>query len=107
MKELIRLCGVAVLIGLLQIASAEAIDLSVSPSAQTVDLGDPASVDIVVSNLGGEIVSAFDLDITYDASIIEATNVSFGPLLGDLDPLSFETLIDFDIFRIWGSDRRC
>ncbi len=48
------------------------------------------SVDVVVSGLSSanEIVAAFDLDVTYDPSILTATGVTFGTLLGD--PALFE-----------------
>ncbi len=62
---------------------ASALTIGFSPAAQTVELGGAVSVDIVVSDLGDEIVSAYDLDVTYDASILSATGVTFGFFLGD------------------------
>ncbi len=99
MKELIRFCGVAVLIGLLNVASAGAIGLTVTPPSQNVGLGNSASVDIVVSDLGIEIVSAFDLDLLYDSAILGATDVVFGPHLGPFslpsEDLSTTGVVDF------------
>jgi len=69
---------------------ASAATIGFDPPAQTVDLGTVATVDIVVSDLGGEIVSAYDLDILYDSSIVSATGVVFTSALGD--ELFFETL---------------
>ncbi len=63
---------------------AWAILIEFQPAAQMVKVGDSLGVDIVVSGLSaaGEIVSAYDLDVTYDASILSATDVAFGPFLG-------------------------
>jgi hypothetical protein len=76
-----------VLIGLLYLGPASAVSISFSPSNSSVLEGDSLDVDIVISDLyatGGsrEIVSAFDLDVTYDSSVLNATGVSFGTLLG-------------------------
>lgn len=92
MKGLVRICGVAVVIGLLTIASAHAISLSITPTSQSVGLGDSASVDIVIADLGAEIVSAYDLDLLYDAAILDATDVVFGPHLGSPLSLTSENL---------------
>lgn len=71
--------------------SSHAISIGFSPASQDVAAGDSFQVDIVISDLGGEIVSAFDLDVTYDPSILSATAVSFGDLLNGGDPsLSFQ-----------------
>jgi len=66
-------------------APAEAISIGFQPIAQTIIGGDVFSVDVVVSGLSSanEIVAAFDLDVTYDPSILTATGVTFNTLLGD------------------------
>ncbi len=74
-------------------ASAAVIDFS--PSSTTVDVGDAFSVDVVISDLyasdgSREIVSAFDLDVLYDSTVLDATGVTFGASLGD--ELLFEVL---------------
>lgn len=74
---------------------ASAATISFAPGSQSVEIGDSVSVDIVVSDLGGEIVSAYDLDIQYDAAILNATGVSFDTGLGDA--LAFEALESFDV----------
>ncbi|MGY6274996.1 cohesin domain-containing protein [Methylomonas sp. MgM2] len=68
--------------------SAEAMSISFQPLAQTVNVGDALVVDVVVSGLldVSEIVSAFDLDVTYDPSILDATDVIFGQYLGAYNP---------------------
>ncbi|MFQ5776151.1 MAG: cohesin domain-containing protein [Kiloniellaceae bacterium] len=65
------------------------------PSPFAVTSGDAVSVDIVVSDLGGGIVSAFDLDVSYDTSFLTATSVTFGFDLGI--PFFFEALTSFDL----------
>ena len=76
-----------------------AISIGFNPASQTVGVGDSLSVDVVISGLeaGGldEIVGAFDLDVTYDPTILFASGVTFGPFLGD--PSLFEALTDFDL----------
>jgi hypothetical protein len=74
---------------------ALAVTIGFSPASQTVGPGDPVLVEVVVSDLGGEIVSAYDLDVTYDASVLSATGVTFGLLLGD--ELLFEVLNASDV----------
>ncbi len=77
--------------------NAQAVSLNFVPSSQTVGIGMPVSVDVQISGLGtaGEIVSAFDLDVTYNPAVLAATNVTFGPFLGD--PFFFEALTDFNL----------
>jgi hypothetical protein len=76
---------------------APAFTIGFVPASQTVSLGDPVSVQIVVSGLHDaepdEIVSGFDLDILYDSAILAALGVSFGAELGG--PL--DSFQDFDL----------
>jgi hypothetical protein len=75
-----------------------AVTLRLVPGMTTVDLGDPLSIDIVVSELGAgnaPSVGDFDFDITYDDTILLATGVDFGLLLGD--PGLFEADAGFDL----------
>jgi len=76
-------------------SSSSAATIGFSPVAQSASLGDPVSVDVVVSGLGGEIVSAYDLDVTYDATVLDATSVTFSPFLGD--PSFFEVFEGFNL----------
>ncbi len=95
MKKLVFANIIIGLALLLMPAAAGAVSIGFSPSAQAVDVGDPVFVDVVISDLNGEIVSAYDLDITYDASILTATDVTFGSFLGD--EFFFEVFNDFDL----------
>ena len=66
--------------------NASAISINIVPSTQTVQNGDAVSADVVISGLtsANEIVSAYELNIGYDASILDATSVTFGSYLDDL-----------------------
>lgn len=85
---------VLIALAVLATTPASAATIAFEPADQTVGLGALATVDIVVSDLGAEIVSAYDLDILYDSSIVTATDVVFTTLLGD--ELFFEVLNDLD-----------
>lgn len=74
---------------------AAAVDIGFDPSAQDVELGGTAEVDIVFSDLGDEIISAYDLDITYDTSVLDAIGVVFTTALGEES--FFEVFNDFDV----------
>lgn len=79
------------LIGFLASSPAMALSVGFTPTAQTVPQGSSLSVDVVATPApgSGEIVSAYDLDLSYDASIITATGVTFGTALGGpLDSLT-------------------
>ncbi|MDJ0789779.1 MAG: cohesin domain-containing protein [Myxococcota bacterium] len=69
--------------------------IELNPPAQKIASGETTMVRIVASGLGGEIVSAYDLDLTYDPAILAAVSVSFGPLLGD--PALFQVIESFDV----------
>ncbi len=92
----IQMTGLALLLlSALAATPASAATIGFDPVDQTVDLGAVATVDVLVSGLAGEIVSAYDLDILYDSSIVAATGVVFTTSLGD--EFLFEVLNDFDV----------
>jgi hypothetical protein len=74
---------------------AAAVGIGLDPSMQSVALGDAPEVDVFFSDLGGEIVSAYDLDITYDPAVLDPVEVAFTTALGD--ELFFEVLSDSDL----------
>ena len=78
--------------------NASAISINIVPSTQTVQNGDAVSADVVISGLtsANEIVSAYELNIGYDASILDATSVTFGSYLDDLSFPGF-SLQDYDL----------
>ncbi|MDJ0866269.1 MAG: cohesin domain-containing protein [Myxococcota bacterium] len=90
-----RLVATTLALSLVALHSAGAVTLGFDPSEQTVGLGAPVSVEIRVADLDGEIVSAYDLDVVYDATVLSAVGVSFGVLLGDAAAL--ESIDVFDL----------
>lgn len=80
---------------LLSTSLANANLLEFRPQSVTATLGETVAVDVVASNLDGEIVSAYDLDITYDSLILAATGVTFATGLGDA--LFFEVFESVDL----------
>ena len=65
---------------------AMALSLNLVPALSTVDVGQSLAVDIVASLASNEIVSAYDLNIGFDASVLTANSVTFGMMLGG-DPM--------------------
>jgi len=72
---------------------ASAISLSFVPPAQTVPIGQAVSVEVVISDLGDDEVGDFDLDVSFDPTILTPTTVTFGALLGG--PTLFEAVTSF------------
>jgi hypothetical protein len=92
-------------LGLWGPTSASALNIDLVPGFQIVDPGDTFTLDIVVSGLEAvtpnEIVSAYDLDVTYNSSAFTATNVTFGSLLGSsLQNFSLATLGVVDLAEV-------
>lgn len=83
-----------------QVASVAAAAVSLAfgmTSAQAAPtikfvVGAGGSVDVVVEDLGGDIVAAYDLDVSYDASALTFTGFAFSSELGDLTPFDPLTL---------------
>ncbi len=72
--------------------SAHAVIISVVPNLSSVEQGNLVTVDITVSDLGDGIapsVSIFDLDFSYDASVLGFSNAAFG---NQLDLFGFGSL---------------
>ena len=93
-RKQLAVLGIGFLLCLMPL-SAGAISIDFSPVSQTVGPADTVLVDIVISDLAGEIVSAYDLDVTFDPTILSATDVSFGSFLGD--EAFFEVFSHFDL----------
>jgi len=72
-------------------AQAPPVDLIFDPTAQTVDLGNQATVDVIASGLSdGQFIGAFDVTVGYDDNILDIADVAFSNALGD--PGLFEAL---------------
>lgn len=88
----LRILALAVLLTGSTIGTAA--QLSFSPSAATILEGDTLAVDLEISGLGdfaSPSLGAFKTDILFDDAILDFDSVVYGALLGDPDPLSFET----------------
>ena len=70
---------------------SQAAVISFDPSAQSVGLGDVATVDLRISGLGDEILTGFDMDISFDDSILAFSDFAFGT---GLDTFGFGTIND-------------
>lgn len=57
---------------------AQALVVSLNPSATSIAVGGSVSVDVVISGLtaANEIVSAFDIDILFDPSVLTSTGAT-------------------------------
>ena len=68
---------------------SQAAILSFGPD-QSVGLGDVASVDIRISQLGDEILTGFDLDISFDDSFLAFQSFTVPSPTTGLDPFGFD-----------------
>jgi len=74
-------CGVVMLN-----SQAWAIALSFNPSASSIGVGDSIGIDILISGLDNDDLSAFDFDINYDDTILVFDSYALGDELGVVDP---------------------
>lgn len=92
MKTLLALTASAILWA----GQANAVLITIVPSVVgPVSSGDTFSIDIVVSDLGSDAITAYDMDVLYDAALLIADNVIFGGFLGD--ETFFEVFNSFDL----------
>ena len=79
--------GLALFLSIVFVLPAKAILLSFEPASQIVPVGEPVSVDLVISGLEdytAPSLGAFDLDIHFDPTILAFDSATFGdPVLGD------------------------
>jgi hypothetical protein len=76
------------------------ISLSVEPNSQVIGVGEVFDVGIRISGLGSSSapsLGAFDLDLSFDNSILSFNSVAFGdPILGDQLDLFAGSISGFD-----------
>jgi hypothetical protein len=75
-------------------APARAALIYISPAQQHVNVGDTVSVDIFISGLAGEIVSGWDLNVLFNDTILQATDLVFD-LANFMDDPDFDAIYDF------------
>ena len=94
--------GLVVFFSLSALAIPIDITIGFEPASQIVPVGEPVSVDLVISGLGDHSepsLGAFDLDIHFDPTILAFDDATFGdPDLGDQVDMSgdaalFDSLI--------------
>jgi len=76
---------------------ANATVISFSPSETNVGIGNSVSVDLVISDLGDEILTGFDLSIFFDDTLLGFEGFEYGTDCGGfscLDVLGFGSLQD-------------
>jgi hypothetical protein len=79
-------------------ARADAVSISMDPASSVVAVGDSVEIALNVSGLvdnAAPSLSSYDIDLTWDASVIQLSLVSIGdPVLGDqLDPAGLGTVV--------------
>src|SRR5262249_5660910 len=84
-----RLLSAVIIVGLsgyLLVTQTLAISLDFGPAAQTVTLGTTVDVAVVIAGPGAggpPSLGAFDLDVSFDPSVLSPVGVPFGPCRGD------------------------
>ena len=61
---------------------ASAISLNFLPASQTINLGEQATVDVVVAAPSGNLIGAYDFFVNYDPAVISFSGLTFGTGLG-------------------------
>lgn len=69
MKKLLAIWGIA-LGGMLSATTASAVSITFNPSETHVNVGDTVNVDVNISGLGAQILSAFDVDLLFNAAVL-------------------------------------
>lgn len=75
------------------VAPAQAVTIDFVPDSPSVLLGMPLDVDVVISGLSDlapPSLGAFDLNVSFDDTILSLSSVEFGDLLGDVS--AFEAI---------------
>ncbi|WP_133718254.1 cohesin domain-containing protein [Methylocaldum gracile] len=81
MNKLLKILGLAVPLSLLAAQPASAISLVFNPVSQDVALGDPAKVDVIVTDLNNQLVGTYDFNVHWNDSILSLASVDFDTFL--------------------------
>ena len=95
MKKLIFTSFLVLLCGWLVSVPARAVSIDFNPPSPYTQAGGTLSVDVVVSDLGDGIVTAFDLNVLYNSGWLTNPSVVFGSWLGD--PGLWQVVNDYSI----------
>ncbi|MGY0565449.1 MAG: PEP-CTERM sorting domain-containing protein, partial [Paraglaciecola chathamensis] len=71
-------CYALIALGLVA-QSANAALITMTPSSQTIELGDTASIDVSISDFAtDQYLGAFDFELAFNDSILSVSNIIFG-----------------------------
>ncbi len=78
------------LAGLLAAQGAHALSVSLDPAALTAPAGGSLAFNVRISDLGAEVLSTYDISVSFDAAILNLSSVTFGTAmnLGVLDTVN-------------------
>jgi hypothetical protein len=78
LQRLVRYTGLScALAGLCTLPAKAVITLSLTPSAQTINVGDIAAVNLNISGLDSTIIGGWYVELDFNTAILETTNVAF------------------------------
>ena len=85
MRQMLSRALIAGLLGVLFASPARAVSLSLVPATTTASVGDSVAIAIEIAGLGAGMpptLSSFDVDVSFDPSVLSFQNVVFGSALG-------------------------
>lgn len=97
MRKMVLYTVALALVGLLHVSWALAATINISPfSPFSVTGGNTYTADVVVSDLAGQAVSAFDIDVLFDSTLLGAPLVTFtaAQLMGGVDNVLWDAQFD-------------
>ncbi len=75
-------CYALIALGLMA-QSANAALITMTPSSQTIELGDTASIDVSISDFAtDQYLGVYDFEVAFNDSILSVSNIIFGTELG-------------------------
>lgn len=63
--------------------ASAAIELTFTPASSHINVGDSVTIDVSISGLGSEILSAFDLNFLYSSSVLNYSFITYYGNLGN------------------------
>lgn len=84
LQRLVRYTGLScALAGLFTLPAQAVITLSLTPSAQSIYVGDTALVDLQISGLGTTELGAWYVELDFNTAILDVTTVTFSGYFSD------------------------
>lgn len=88
MKKLLSAISIAAGMALAAGSANAAIALSFTPSSSHINVGDLVSIDVSISGLGAQVLSGYDLNFLYDASVLNWGSITIYQSPFGTDPFS-------------------